>query len=154
MSEKEFTVYELGFLLNPILTADESADFVNNFRLNFENLGGEYIIHSSPKEISLQFEISREIQNKKVWFQKAIFGWIKFRFESKEINKIENLVKNDEKILRYLLIKTVEDNTLYADRVTGFKKRREKKIKSEEFVSEEMNKEEVDKKIDELVLEA
>ncbi len=152
MSEKEFTVYEAGFLLNPSLTADEANDFVTGLHQKAEDLGGEYISHESPKEMTLAYEMSREINNKKAWFSQAIFGWLKFKLAPSEISVIENSLKADEKVIRYLLIKTVAENTLFGNKLAGPKKKREKKEKDVE--TEEINQEEVDKKIDELVLES
>lgn len=158
MEEKDFTVYEAGFLLNPTLSADETTDFVASLRAKVEGAGGEYVAHESPKEIALQYEMSREINNKKTWFSGAIFGWLKFKMEPKDISIIEALLKADEKIIRYLLIKTVAENTLFGNKLAAPKKRREKKDKDdsseEEEVAEVINEEEVDKKIDEMVLES
>ncbi len=157
MEEKDFTVYEAGFLLNPTLSADETTDFVAGLRAKVEGAGGEYVAHESPKEITLQYEMSREINNKKTWFSGAIFGWLKFKMEPKDISIIETALKGDEKIIRYLLIKTVAENTLFGNKLAAPKKRREKKDKDdsdEEEVSEVINEEEVDKKIDEMVLES
>lgn len=153
MEEKDFTVYEAGFLLNPTLTADEATNFETTLRSKVEALGGEYVSHEAPKEIELNYEMSREIANKKVWFSKAIFGWTKFKLEAKDVNAIEIALKGDEKVIRYLLIKTVADNTLFGNKLAVPKKRRERKEKDTEPV-EDMNKEEVDKKIDEMVLES
>lgn len=153
MSEKEFTVYEASFLLSPNLTADEANDFLTGLRTKAEGLGGEYVSHESPKEIALAYEMSREVNNKKTWFSNAIFGWVKFKLEPKDVAVIENALKADEKVIRYLLIKTVAENTLFGNKLVAPRKRREKKEKDAE-VNEEINEAEVDKKIDELVGEA
>jgi len=154
MEEKDFTVYEAGFLLNPTLSADEATDFVTTLRSKVESLGGEYVAHDSPKEMPIHYEMSREINNKKTWFSQAIFGWLKFKLEPKEVAVIENTLKADEKVIRYLLIKTVAENTLFGNKLSIPKKRREKKEKDLSIPEEEINEEEVSKKIDEMVAEA
>jgi len=88
---------------------------------------------------------------------KAYFGWIKFELEPDSVLQLkENLEQNDS-LLRFLIIKTVRENTLVPKKPlakTGsYKKRREPVATKEEKVEKEIDKEAVDKKIEELVLE-
>lgn len=152
MSEKDFLVYEAGFLLSPSFNADEASSFISGLKSKIETLGGENISFENPKQIALSYEMSREVNNKKKWFNEAIFSWVKFKFDPKEIYQIEEALKKDESVIRFLLIKTSAENTIYGNRVNllSGKKKRER-VEKEPKDQVGINKEEVDKKIDEIV---
>jgi len=147
----DLSVYEAGFLLDPKLGADEQLAFANSLRDKVEKAGGEYIAHETPKEMTLAYKMSRTQANKKEWFEKAHFGWFKFALLPAEIIKIEKDLKEDESVIRYLLIKTVRENTMHGKHLRENRRPRHdarKRVKEDEG---EVNKEEVDKKVDEIL---
>ena len=94
-------------------------------------------------------------------FTSAYFGWIKFETKSELMPMIKKAVDANPHILRYLLIKTVRENTLYVPKlnVRAVSKdetvsKPKKSIKTEEVkISSKKDLEDIDKSIDELVAE-
>ncbi|MBC7981477.1 30S ribosomal protein S6 [Candidatus Parcubacteria bacterium] len=114
-STKEgFKVYELGIHLLPTLSeADVQIEF-SKIKSNIEKLEGEIISESAPRMFKLAYEIPKTIKAQKKWYETAFFGWVKFELEASKLATFEKFVKELEETLRYLIVKTVRENTLVA----------------------------------------
>ena len=114
-STKEgYKVYELGIHLLPTLSeADVQIEF-SKIKSNIEKLDGEIISESQPRMFKLAYEISKTIKAQKKWYETAYFGWVKFELDASKIAVFEKFVKELENTLRYLIVKTVRENTLVA----------------------------------------
>lgn len=114
-STKEgFKVYELGIHLLPTLSeADVQIEF-SKIKSNIEKLEGEIISESAPRMFGLAYEIPKTIKAQKKWYESAYFGWVKFELEASKLAVFEKFVKELEDTLRYLIVKTVRENTLVA----------------------------------------
>lgn len=114
-STKEgFKVYELGIHLLPSLSeADVQIEF-SKIKSNIEKLEGEIISESTPRMFDLAYEIPKTIKAQKKWYETAFFGWVKFELEASKLATFEKFVKELEDTLRYLIVKTVRENTLVA----------------------------------------
>ncbi len=112
-STKEgFKVYELGIHLLPTLSeADVQVEF-SKIKSNIEKLDGEIISESQPKMFNLAYEIPKTLKAQKKWYETAYFGWVKFELDSSKVAVFEKFVKELEHTLRYLIVKTVRENTL------------------------------------------
>ena len=114
-STKEgFKVYELGIHLLPTLSeADVQIEF-SKIKSNIEKLEGEIISESIPRMFKLSYEIPKTIKAQKKWYETAFFGWVKFELDASKLAVFEKFVKELEDTLRYLIVKTVRENTLVA----------------------------------------
>ena len=114
-STKEgFKVYELGIHLLPSLSeADVQIEF-SKIKSNIEKLDGEIISESIPQMFNLAYEIPKTLKAQKKWYETAYFGWVKFELDSSKLAVFEKFVKELEETLRYLIVKTVRENTLVA----------------------------------------
>ncbi len=111
MSEKK--IYEIGFLINPNLSqqeAEKSHDKVKNI---IEKNSASVISEGEIVDIDLAYQIVTKIASKNERFDEAYFSWIKFVSETKNIAEIKKEVdKIKKEIFRYLITKTVEDDSL------------------------------------------
>lgn len=148
MAKKDKTVYELGYHLLSIMSEEDVAKFVGSMKDKITSLGGEIISDQYPSLMKLAYQMIKEIDNKKVKFDSAYFGWVKFEIEADKIAEIDKMADTSLNVLRHLIIKTVRENTLYTPKVMK-NSRKTTTSSSEENV--EINEEEVDKKIDELI---
>lgn len=114
-STKEgFKVYELGIHLLPSLSeADVQIEF-SKIKSNIEKLEGEIISESIPRMFNLAYEIPKTLKAQKKWYETAYFGWVKFELDASKLAVFEKFVKELEGTLRYLIVKTVRENTLVA----------------------------------------
>ncbi len=116
ISTKEgFKVYELGIHLLPTLSeADVQVEF-SKIKAQIEKLQGEFISESLPKMFSLAYEIPKTIKAVKRWYETAYFGWVKFELEAKNLAVFEKFVKELEHTLRYIIVKTVREDTIVSE---------------------------------------
>jgi len=114
-STKEgFKVYELGIHILPTLSeADVLVEF-SKIKANIEKLEGEIISESEPRMFKLSYEIPKTIKAQKRWYETAYFGWVKFELDASKLAVFDKFVKELENTLRYLIVKTVRENTLVA----------------------------------------
>ncbi len=152
MSKTDKTVYEIGYHLIPTTSPEDVAKEVGKIKEKITSLGGEIVSEEYPNLINLSYEMIKEIDNKNIKFNSAYFGWIKFDLEPVSIAEINKLAESSLAVLRFIIIKTVRENTIFSK----IAKPAKRSVETEEVRVEqnsEMNEAEVDKKIDELVAE-
>lgn len=118
----------------------------------------EIIAEEAPKLIDLAYTIAKQVGGIRRRYDKAYFGWVKFVLEPEAIQEVKKQLDGMENVLRFILIKTVRENTLVgakllaAEETTKRKplvKKEEKEVKEKKPASTE----EIDKSIDELIKE-
>lgn len=153
--EKEISlhVYEVGYIMLPKIAEEGLGGEVTLFKDMFIENGATFISDEYPKLIELAYEMSRSIENKKQKFSYGYFGWVKFECTADKARIIKEILSKNEKLVRFLMIKTVRENTMSIKRSynkqDGANKRRPS-IKSKEV--EQINEEVIDKEIDALVV--
>lgn len=110
-------VYEVGYLLVPGIAEENLGAEVTAFKDSLTNLGAVVISDEYPKMIELAYEMSRSIANKKQKFTYGYFGWVKFDSTSEGAITIKDALDKNEKLIRYLLIKTVRESTMSQKRM-------------------------------------
>jgi len=108
-------VYEIGYTLLPTIREEDLDKEHDALLAHIIKLKGEKISEEKPKLISLAYEMSKVIANKREKFSQGYFGWIKFYLSPKSIEKLDELVEKTQNILRYILIKTEKENTIYSE---------------------------------------
>ncbi|MBU4480400.1 30S ribosomal protein S6 [Patescibacteria group bacterium] len=150
-------VYEIGYLLLPVIAEENVSLEVSKIKDIIEKNKGMFFSEGIPEMRGLTYPMTKAISGKNQKFDSAYFGWVKFEADSDVINLIKNELEKIGNILRFLIIKTVKENTIVANSKVGkfsFDKK-EGKPKKEKKV-EEINKvdeKELDETIDELVIE-
>ena len=146
-------IYELGYLLVPTITeADVPAAF-GNLKELVTSLGGISISEEMPKPMSLAYLMSKVIANVRHKFNSAYFGWLKFTMDAERIPELKRKLDPDANLLRFLILKTVKENTIAAKRF--IRPEPQKRPKTQKTGDLEpalpINKEEIDKEIDAMV---
>ncbi len=97
------------------------------------------------------------VQNIRNKYDTGYFGWTKFSMSPEEVLELKKKLDLDPKIIRFLILKTVKENTIATKRF-AYKdtpaRRRAPVLAKKEGEGEEVvpiNKEEVDKEIDAMV---
>jgi ribosomal protein S6 len=110
----EGTVYEFSSLFVPELDSPALSQIVVSIKDKIANLEGSLISEGEPVYIKLAYEVQKSINNKIKKINFAHFAWIKFELAPANVAKFEKFVKEDlaESVMRYLVIKTVRENTV------------------------------------------
>ena len=147
-------VYELGYLLVPTITEENVPVVFGNLKELVSSLGGVAISDEMPKMIPLAYAMVKVVSNVRNKFNTGYFGWIKFTMDSDKVLELKKKLDLDSNFIRFLILKTVKENTIAAKRFVrgdmhGRKPRVEKSSDNETVVP--INKEEIDKEIDALI---
>lgn len=149
------TIYELSYLLLPALNpidAEAEAGKITSF---VQSLGAEVVSSEAPSLIDLAYGMVKVVQTVRHKAHTGYFGWIKFALDKEEIEKVKKMCEASPIVLRYLIIKTVRENTFIAGKITFKKESLERDaVEVEEDVVEApvASSEEIDKSIDDLVI--
>ncbi|MDO8521533.1 MAG: 30S ribosomal protein S6 [bacterium] len=146
-------VYEVGYHIIPSVVEADLGIRVTAVRDAIEAAGGRMIADEYPKHVDLAYPMVKLTANKRATHHSAYFGWMKFDAEPKGVKTLETALKKDEFILRFILIKTVRENTMAPKKVFR-EKRAEEVPRAKEAVAEKpvMSEAELDKTIEELVI--
>jgi len=146
-------IYEVGYHLLPTIAEENLGEEVTSLKDLLSDNGAVFISDEYPKLIELAYEMVRSIANKKQKFTSAYFGWVKFECNTIQAKTIKEILDKNEKLVRYLMIKTVRESTMSVKRVynkpEGAKKR---PFVTKAEPAEEINEETIDKEIDALVV--
>jgi len=150
--EVRLGVYEVGYIMLPTIAEENLGEEVTLFKDMFLEKGVTFISDEYPKLIELAYEMTRSIANKKQKFSYGYFGWVKFECSTEQAKIIKDILDKDEKLVRYLMIKTVRENTMSVKRAYGKQEgvKRRPAQKQEEALP--INEEVIDKEIEALVV--
>lgn len=154
-AEANSRVYELGYLLVPTLGEIDLPVSYGNLKELIVSLGGEIIADEMPKMMPLAYSMVKVVANIRNKFSTAYFGWTKFEMDTEAVLELKKKLDLDPTIIRFLILKTVRENTVAAKRFVGrdATHRRipsmHKPVEGEEVVP--INKEEIDKEIEAMV---
>ena len=154
--EGDGRVYELGYLLVPTIPEENVAGVYTNLKDLVSSLGGVAISDEMPKMIPLAYSMVKVVANVRSKFNTAYFGWVKFSMDSDKILELKKKLDFDPNFIRFLILKTVKENTIAAKRFVRGDMRKKPgigKTENSEAIAP-INKEEVDKEIDALVAES
>lgn len=132
-------VYEVGYLLSPAVRDENLASALEKIQDAITVSGGTIISDGEPEFIDLAYEMTRVIENKNIRFTQAYFGWIKFTLEPKQLVLINEALAANTDIIRFLTLKTVEENTIVAKNPLSkiLKKRKEEVAAVEEEIADD-----------------
>jgi ribosomal protein S6 len=106
------TVYEVSYILLPSLAESEIPAKVGSMKDLITQAGGAVVSFEDPVLIDLAYPMTRVTPTSRVKVSSGYFGWVKFELSQEEVGKIKNKLDNDGEVVRYLIVKTVKENTL------------------------------------------
>lgn len=154
-SKKE-RVYELGFLLLSTISEENVPGVFGDIKELILSQGGEIISSEMPRLIHLAYVMEKTIENVKKKFDTAYFSWIKFQIQAGSLAGIKKQLSLNPEIIRFLLQKTVRENTLAPrkfNRSASMRYRGSSGSKEEKEESMPIDKEKIDEEIEALVTE-
>lgn len=151
-------VYELGYHIVPTVPADGLEQAVSVIRTNIEKVGGSFIAEATPESMQLAYPMQTSEGGKRTTYTNAYFGWIKFDVLPEKIAELQEELESNKNILRFVLFKTVrEDTRANIEETETVLREVETKGKLEKKVDSDLNKSgetvddaELDRSIDEL----
>ncbi|MCF7843585.1 30S ribosomal protein S6 [Candidatus Gracilibacteria bacterium] len=114
-------VYEVSFIFDNKLDEGAALEKSNAIKQSIATLGGSFISEEAPYMRELAYEMIRVVNNINVRFNEGYFGWIKFEMEGEKVKELEKGLKLDVEVVRYLVVRTVRENTVYTKRAPVIK---------------------------------
>ena len=150
-------VYEIGYHIVSAVSAENLPNEVENIKNFIVKEGASIISEELPKMRELAYSVKKTIGGVKRNFDTAYFGWIKFDVGETPVAKIKKFLDENENILRFLLIKTIRENTLFSPKVSDAAIKEEARVTKKGLMEKEIkspiSQEELDKTIDKLIAE-
>jgi len=154
----ETRVYEIGYHILPSVPEENLDDVVAVIRNTIEKASGSLITEGAPQSVKLAYTMYVNRGGTHDKYDSAYFGWIKFEAPAEAALSLGAELKENGQILRYLIFKTVKEETRASVRVPKLREvkrtdtidstpRRGAPAEEKEEVSEEA----LDKSIKELV---
>lgn len=148
--EHDPNVYELGYLLVPTIAEAEVSDEVNAIKNEVESLQGLPIADGgTPELITLAYPMDHVIANKHTLYESAYFGWMKFHARPDAIAKLEQALKGNKHLVRFMIIRTIKENTLLPKKFGMTPRKREDA--QTPAIAPVLTEAEIDKTVDELI---
>jgi ribosomal protein S6 len=154
----EEKIYEVGYHIISSVSEENIPAEVDKIKAYLAKEKAIIISEEAPKLRPLAYSIKKATGGSYKTYDKAYFGFIKFELgEDADIRTIDLAMKNNESVLRYIVIKTVRENTMYSPKITVFSDKDAKiktfKVEKAEIDIKPATVEEIDKSIDALVAE-
>jgi ribosomal protein S6 len=148
MENDKNTIYEVGFHVATTLSEEKLPSEVTKIKDVLEKSGVEFISEEFPKRMQLAYTIEKKTQDGTIKHDSAYFGWVKFAVDNAKIAEIKEELDSNENIVRFIIVKTVRENTMpvktFAPKKTEDAPEEKKEITEAEVVK-------IDESIDELV---
>ncbi len=134
-------VYEISFIFDNKLDESAALEKSNAIKQSIATLGGSFISEEAPYMRELAYEMIRVVNNVNVRFNEGYFGWIKFELPADKVKELEKGLKLDEQLVRFLIVTTVRENTVYTKRAPVVKM--DSLVNNEDDVNIDTTKEDV-----------
>ena len=109
--EREARIYEIGYMITPIVKEDQIEKVVGSIREEIEKVGGNFIAEGAPSLTKLAYAMMTREDGKRIEHERAYFGWIKFETQSTAAESFEQALKHNANIVRYIVFRTVREDT-------------------------------------------
>lgn len=105
-------IYELGYILVSSLPDEKIATEVDSIKQLLSKNGAELVSSEDPILIDLAYPMVKVVSTQRQKYGRGYFGWVKFENEPEALAEIKNALDLSATVLRYMIIKTVRENTL------------------------------------------
>ena len=152
-SKEGMNVYEVGFHIAPFVGDESVAHEVSKIKDALEKIKAEVIAEDFPRLRALAYPIEKKVKGDKRVCNEAYFGWVKFEAPVEAIEGFKKEMESFDNVIRFLVITTDRENTLYGAKFLRDKElKRDKKEDGKKEPKQEIVVEELDKSIDKLVV--
>lgn len=151
------TVYEVGYHIVPTVSPEHLAREVDAIKGILGKVGATIIGEESPRMRTLAYPMLKVVGPKRDYFETAYFGWIKFEAAPAAAVELKSALDVSEKVLRFIIVKTVRENTMHGHKFVKDAKEGMRRAPSTDKKADagevKVSAEELDKSIDKLVIE-
>ena len=106
-------IYEIGYHIIPTVKEEDIEKVVGEIRSKIETSGEKaaFIAEGAPSLIKLAYPMSVREGEKYTEYDRGYFGWIKFEAAASIVSVLNEALKSNPNILRFVIWKTVREDT-------------------------------------------
>ncbi len=145
--EKETKMYEIGYLLAPLIPEDKLDEEIFVLRKAIEDRKCLITSEERAKTRKLAYPVKKAPLGS---FDSAYFGWIKFIADAESSREIAEVLSKKPNIIRFLLIESDKEEAPRKERGKAVGANKEA-AGDETAIKTEVKPEEIDKKLEELL---
>src|SRR4051812_5177974 len=105
-------IYELSYIILPNLDEAQALAQVDTMKAMVKSTGAALISDENPVLIDLAYSMTKVVGVVRHKVSSGHFGWMKFEMPQSNIGDVKKAMDANDTVLRYLIIKTVRENTL------------------------------------------
>ena len=145
-------IYEVGYLIVPTVSEEELPREVTALKDILEKEKVVVISEEFPKFRPLAYPMQKRMHGAYQTHANGYFGWVKFEASPESVIRIDQEFKKNEKVLRYILVKTVREQTLTMGKLR-VERRERKEVPKDVQLGAPVLESELDKSIEKLIAE-
>jgi len=104
-------IYEVGYHVKHSVAEESVEKVVAEIRTVIEKVGGNFIAEGAPAMTRLAYDMESKEGDKRVSYDRAYFGWLKFEAPVSVVATLDEALKANSSILRHLTFQTVREET-------------------------------------------
>ncbi|MEK7107417.1 MAG: 30S ribosomal protein S6 [Patescibacteria group bacterium] len=106
-------IYEIGYHIVPAVKEEDIEKVISEIRKVIESTAGKatFIAEGAPSLIKLAYPMSVREGEKYIEYDRGYFGWIKFEAPASVVTVLNDALKSNTSILRFVIWKTVREDT-------------------------------------------
>lgn len=144
--DKNKKMYELGYLLSPIIPEDKLDEEISSLRKVIEDQKGLIMNEGRAKMRTLAYTIKKPRAGN---YDNAYFGWIRFLVDVDSISEIKSSFNKNTNLIRFLIVELIKESAKKPSKKKLLKRKIAQPVEAAEKM--EIKPEEIDKKIEELI---
>lgn len=109
--EKLSRIYEIGYHITPVAKEEDVEKIVGGIRGGIEKAGGSFIAEGAPSMVRLSYSIPVLEGGKRTAHDRAYFGWLKFEADVEATHALEDALKKNVDVMRFIVFRTVREDT-------------------------------------------
>src|SRR3989338_2903711 len=107
-------IYEVGYIVSPEIPENDVVVSVGNLKETLRTSGVVFLNEEFTKMRPLTYTMVKSVGGKRHKYGSGYFGWVKFEAGADSVKKIEAALKSVKELVRFILVKTIKENTLFA----------------------------------------
>lgn len=155
--EQRMRVYEVGYLISPSVKEEDVEGVVGGIRNIIEKAEGLFIAEGAASMTRLAYDMEAFEAGKRVYHDRAYFGWIKFEGSTSVLAPLEAALKKSSEVIRHLVFETLREDTRAKIKAPALREVKRgdtlKSTRRTEEASAPVSEEDLDKAIQDLVVE-
>jgi ribosomal protein S6 len=156
-------LYELGFHIVGTIDSNKVASVIDEIKSLITTHHGDIVREGEVREITLAYTMVKHIAGVNKKYNQTFFDWIKFTMNTDDVANLKSAVDSNERILRFILVKTVNDDEHSTSKMVEIEDVEEEvsekevveevkeEVSEKEVVEEKIVEKDTDQKIDEAI---